>query len=155
MNIRAYKSADCTELAKLFFDTVHTVNAKDYTKPQLDVWASGNVDIIKWDKSFLQSNTLVAEDNNAIVGFGDMDNSGYLDRLFVHKDYQGKGIATAIVNALEKQAAAQGIFLFTTHASITAVPFFKKHGYYIIRDNHVVRNGIELKNFIMEKHITQ
>lgn len=33
--IRHYVSSDCTYLASLFYETVHTVNAKDYSKEQL------------------------------------------------------------------------------------------------------------------------
>lgn len=40
MDIRAYKSNDCGEIAKLFYETVHVVNAKDYTKEQRDVWVT-------------------------------------------------------------------------------------------------------------------
>lgn len=32
MIIRPYQTADCEALARLFYDTVHTVNAKDYTE---------------------------------------------------------------------------------------------------------------------------
>jgi len=60
----------------------------------LDVWADGNVDLVDWNNSFLEHYTVVATDNGIIVGFGDIDQSGYLDRLFVHKDYQRRGIAT-------------------------------------------------------------
>ena len=34
MILRKYVKTDCVELAKLFYDTVHTVNAKDYTQEQ-------------------------------------------------------------------------------------------------------------------------
>lgn len=153
MKIRDYKSTDCTEIAQLFYETVHAVNARDYTKSQLDVWADGRVDITVWNQSFLAHHTLVAEEGNTMVGFCDMDRNGYLDRLYVHKDYQRKGIATALVNELEKQIAMYGISLFTTHASITAKPFFEKQGYIVIRENTVVRDGMELTNFIMEKCI--
>lgn len=37
MIIRKYQPSDCKELADLFYNTVHTVNAKDYTKEQLNV----------------------------------------------------------------------------------------------------------------------
>lgn len=47
MFIRNYESTDCKELAELFYNTVHTINAKDYTKEQLDAWASGQVDLEK------------------------------------------------------------------------------------------------------------
>lgn len=155
MKIRKYKAADCAEIADLFYETVHTINAKDYAKSQLDVWADGKIDTAAWDKSFSEHNTLAAEEDNILVGFGDMDNKGYLDRLYVHKDYQGKGIATAITAELERQSVIQGISIFSTHASIPAKPFFEKHDYHVVSQNKVIRNGTELVNFIMEKHLVK
>ena len=152
MKLRKYKSGDCNTLAELFFNTVHTVNAKDYTKPQLAVWATGNIDLMTWDKSFLEHYTIIAEENGTIVGFGDMDDSGYLDRLYVHKDYQGQGVATAIVSELERNAVAIGITNFSTHGSITAKPFFEKCGYHVVRENTVFRGDVKLTNFIMAKN---
>ena len=146
MIIREYISSDCERLAELFFQTVHTVNAKDYIKEQLNVWATGNVDLSVWNNSFLEHYTLVALENNVIVGFGDIDNTGYLDRLFVHKDYQSQGIATALCDRLEA-----GFDRVTTHASITAKQFFMNRGYRLIKEQHVVRNGISLANYVMEK----
>lgn len=91
MEIREYRPEDCREMAALFYDTVHGVNAADYTKEQLDAWADGKVDTAAWNRSFLEHDTFVAEEKGVIVGFADMDAAGYLDRLYVHKDYQKKG----------------------------------------------------------------
>lgn len=150
MEIREYKSSDCDKIADLFYNTVHFINAKDYTQEQLNVWATGNVDIYKWDKSFLNNYTLVAEENNMIIGFGDINNEGYLDRLYVHKDYQNMGIATALCDILEKHYPVEHII---THSSITAKPFFEKRGYKVIKKQFVERNGIRLTNYIMKKYI--
>ena len=49
MFIREYQPADGTALAELFYDTVHTVNAKDYGKEQLDAWAPDKMDLKQWD----------------------------------------------------------------------------------------------------------
>lgn len=150
MYLREYNMSDCECLAKLFCQTVYTVNAKDYTKEQLDAWATGNVDLKEWDSSFLKHKTIIAVENDKIVGFGDMDKSGYLDRLFVHKDYQGKGIASAICNELERSVSGKSI---TIYASITARPFFEKRGYITISEQQVVRNGVPLANYLMEKEL--
>ena len=56
MELRKYKPDDCGTLAELFFNTVHTVNSKDYTKAQLDAWATENVDLSAWNQSFLEHN---------------------------------------------------------------------------------------------------
>lgn len=147
MFIREYRSSDCEELAGLFYNTIHTVNAKDYTKEQLDVWATGQVDLKTWDRSLQEHFSIVAVEDDTIVGFGDMDQTGYLDRLYVHSEYQGKGIATAICDRLE--AAVQGNVV--THASITARPFFEKRGYKVVKEQQVERQGIFLTNFVMIK----
>ena len=181
MELRKYHPRDCAEMARLFYDTVHTVNAADYTKEQLDAWADGQVDLKKWNASFLEHDTLVAVEGETIVGFGDMDSTGYLDRLYVHKDHQKKGIATAIcdrlVRAHRKRAAfrtetdgnaqqeegERAELTFTTHASITARPFFEKRGYVVKKEQQVERRakreaesraacpGILLTNFVMER----
>lgn len=147
MKIRKYKISDCEELAKLFYDTVHTINAKDYTEEQLNVWATGQVDLEKWNQSLHEHFTVVAVEDEVIIGFGDIDKTGYLDRLYVHRDHQGKGVATAICNQLEQTVQENVV----THASITARPFFEKRGYKMVKEQQVERQGIMLTNFIMEK----
>jgi len=147
MAVREYQPKDCKEIIRLFYDTVHNVNAKDYTEEQLDVWATGHVDLKKWNQSLQEHYSIVAVEDEIIIGFGDIDKMGYLDRLYVHKDYQKKGVATAICDKLEQ--AVQGVIV--THASITARPFFEKRGYKIIKEQQIERQGITLTNFIMEK----
>ena len=148
MQLREYTPSDCAQLAELFYQTVHSVNAKDYTQEQLDAWATGEVDLQAWDKSFRAHRTIVATENGEIVGFGDMDGSGYLDRLYVHKEHQWQGIASAICDELERFAVGK---TFTTHASITAKPFFLHRGYCVVRQQEVIRRGVALTNFVMKK----
>ena len=92
LNIRRYQSADAPVIAKLFYDTVHTVNTNDYSPAQLDAWATGTVDLEAWDKSFSEHISLVAtvelEGQETIIGFGDIGDDGFLHRLYVHKDHQ-------------------------------------------------------------------
>lgn len=147
MIIRNYQSSDCKALSELFYHTVHTVNAKDYTPQQLDVWATGTVDLEKWNRSFTEHDTVVVLEGEIIVGFGDMDSTGYLDRLYVHADFQGQGVASAICDRLEQQVNGK----IVTHASVTARPFFEKRGYRVIKEQQVERQGIFLTNFVMEK----
>ena len=150
MELRKYNANDCKELAQLFYDTVHTINAKDYTKEQLNVWATGQIDFEKWNASLSENYTVIAVEKNVIVGFGDMDKTGYLDRLFVHKDYQRKGIATAICDKLEKTFPPSN----TTHATITAKPFFEKRGYVIVRKQQVKEKRHFSYQFCNEKNIS-
>lgn len=146
MNIRKYKKEDLETVSKLFYETVHSVNAKDYSAEQVSVWAN-NADSLKVRRDYLlKQYTLIAEINGKIVGFGSIDKLGYLDLLFVHKDYQKQGIATALCSELEK-----GFSVINTFASITAKPFFESRGYVVVNEWEVERFGVKLKNFEMQK----
>ena len=149
VTLRPYRPDDCPALAALFYQTVHTVNAAHYTPAQLDAWApAGGPDLAAWDESFRAHLTLIAELDGKLAGFGDMDTAcGYLDRLYVHKDFQGRGVATALCGALEQAAAGP----VTTHASVTARPFFARRGYRVLRAQQVERRGVRLANYVMEK----
>ena len=150
MIIGQYTPKDCEDLVKLFYHTVHTTNAKDYSQEQLNVWATDKIDLEVWNKSLSEHYTVVAVENNIIVGFGDIDKSGYLDRLFVHRDYQRRGIATAICNELERAVKVDKII---TYASITAKLFFEQRGFNVVKEQQVERNGIALTNYVMEKQV--
>lgn len=147
MEIRCYRPADCREMAELFYNTVHTVNAGDYPQAQLNAWATGQVDLEQWNRSFLEHLTLVAVVNGSIAGFGDMAADGYLDRLYVHADHQRQGIATVLCDRLEQSVHGP----YTTHASITAKPFFEKRGYSVVKEQTVERHGVLLINYVMVK----
>ena len=152
MRIRNYDKKDISEIAELFYNTVHSINKRDYTDEEVNAWADGNLDIEKWDKDLSNNYSIIAEEDGKIVGFGDIavidEQTGYLSKLFVHKDYQSIGIASAICDRLEN---AKDFKQVRVHASITAKPFFLKRGYNVIKKNLVERHGIILTNFLMEK----
>ena len=148
MRLRAYKTEDCEAMASLFYDTVHRINARDYAPEQLSAWATGTVDLAAWNARYLSTTTLVAEENGALLGFANMDKTGYLDMLYVRADAQNRGIATALCDALERLVHAEK---YTTHASITARPFFEKRGYVVVKQQNVPIRGQFLTNFVMEK----
>ena len=61
IRIRTYRSSDGPGLARLFYETVHSVCLRDYTQEQVDAWAPGTVDLAAWDRSFARHFTVVAE----------------------------------------------------------------------------------------------
>lgn len=147
--VEKYSPSDLKAIMLLFYDTVHSINAKDYTQEQLTAWTS-NIDKATWNRSFLDNYTYVAKVGNIVVGFGDIEKTGYLNRLFVHKDYQRQGIATALCNILESVITVDTIYV---HASISAKDFFIKRGYKLIQEQVVVKANVALKNYIMAKNI--
>lgn len=148
--LRPYAPTDLPAVRRLFKTTVEHINWRDYSAEQLAAWIGDDSPLTqqRWQESLCQHQTLVAIKDDQVVGFADMSDTGYLDRLYVHAAYQRQGIATALVTALEEQMLAPR---YTTYASITAKPFFMQMGYHVVRKNTVVRAGINLINFEMVK----
>lgn len=146
MEIRKYREEDQAEILSLFYETVHTVNAKDYNEKQLDAWAPQDNDYEHLNAALRNNLTLLAIEDGKITGFADIDENGYLDHLFVHKDYQRRGIASALCSRIE-----EGFKRIETHASITARPFFEKRGYVVVKAQDVKIRGEILRNYVMEK----
>ena len=100
MRLRRYRTEDLPILARLFGETVRQVNCRDYTLPQVEAWAAGEADLLTRDSWFQRLYTLVAEAGGRIVGYGNVEDTGYLDHLFVRWDCQGQGIGTALLEAV-------------------------------------------------------
>lgn len=150
MRLREYESSDCTALAELLRRVVHKSCSGDYTAEQLDAWASGNVGLRSWNESFQEHSTIVAEEGGEIIGFGDIDSFGYLDRLFVREDWQRKGVASVICDELECTFAGKRV---TVCSSLTARPFFEARGYIVTGERQISRGGIALSCYDMEKQV--
>ena len=150
IELRTFQEKDFAEVLQLFYDTVRNINSRDYTPEQISAWVLG-VDEARMKKALLAHTTLVATSNGTIAGFADMDESGYLDHLYVHQQHQRQGIATMLCDVLETETPAAGL---SVHASITAKNFFLRRGYQLLHAQQVERQGQHLTNYRMEKRKT-
>jgi putative acetyltransferase len=153
MIIRKYTPADTQQIMDLFYDTVHAINSQHYSAAQVAVWAPRDMNYHQWVRSLSRHHTYVAEVQGMIVGFGDFEDNGHLDRFYCHKDYQGVGVGTQLLAALEQAAKTQGISCLFTEASITARPFFEKRGFVLINEQQITFQGVTFTNYVMEKEL--
>lgn len=127
--IRLAKEADIEQIKKLYQETILTVNVKDYTFEQVDLWAKRGVENDVWLQRINEEYFIVCEIENELVGFCSLKSNGYLNTLFIHKDFQGQGIAKALLSTIEQHAQEVGIEEFSADVSLTANSFFLKNGY--------------------------
>jgi len=154
LHIQRYHASQIEEIITLFYNTVHYINAAHYSAKQLQAWAppeerSNKAD--SWQLSLQQNITYIAMQDGIIVGFSDMSDDGHLDRLYVHKDYQRQGIATALLTQIQSDAEQLQLDSIYTEASITAKPFFEHHGFQVEQMQQVERDQVSLTNYVMSK----
>ena len=141
-------------MKELFCSTVLTVNVRDYTAEEAADWASCGNRLGHWEKLMATLHFIAACDaEGRIVGFTSIRNDGYLHSMFVHKDHQGEGIATALLQRIEAYAMEHGICDITSEVSITARPFFERRGYIVEQEQRAQANRLKLTNYIMKKQL--
>jgi len=145
---------DVNELREIYYGTITTINSKDYNEEQIKAWAGTADKPESFLKRIEEQYFFVAEnDDRKIIGFASLDKTGYLDFLYVHKDFQNIGIAKRLLQKIIETAIALNITKLETAASITAKPFFEKHHFKIIQQQTVRIRDINLTNFKMERVI--
>lgn len=151
MIIRKYKPKDTKEIETLVYETIHIVNAKDYTKDQLDAWApKEGLDFEKRLKDLL---CYVAFQDNVIIGFISLRKDGLIDHLFVHKDFQRKQVASNLLAKVEKEAKELNIIELFTESSITAKDFFLSKDFSIEKEYQKHLRDEYFKNYLMKKDL--
>lgn len=153
MEFREYKNTDLHAVMDLFYVTVHEVNKNDYSEEQLDAIAPKDANEYHWEKSLEKNHTIVVEEDDKLIAFGNIGKTGYLDRLYVHPDYLRKGIASKLVEELEEYAKKHGSHVINVTSSITSKAFFESKGYAVIEDQINERRGERLLRYLMEKKI--
>lgn len=151
MEVRPYEKRDAPGIVNLFYDTVRSVNLADYSPQQVAAWAPEVPDPDVWHRRMVSRTTLVAEENDEVVGFAELEESGHLDMFYLHRDAIGRGLGSRLYEAVESEARALGVGCISTEASITAHPFFGRQGFRVLQEQTVWRGGVGLTNFVMEK----
>lgn len=146
MRIESYKDEFLAETMTMIQECILTINQRDYSEGQVQAWAE--LDPTRFKKRDNNHAFVMLSKKDVIIGFTDMNDMGYLDNLFVHKDYQCQGIATKLLKHIETSYPMDKI---TTYASITAKLFFEHHGYHVVRENQVKLRGEVFINYYMEK----
>lgn len=151
--VRLANTDDLDSILKLYADTINNVNNKHYSQEQIEVWISGNSDRELWKRKILEQKFFVAEIENRLIGFGSVTNDGYVDFIFVHKDFQRQGIASSIYDVIEIVAKENNLTKLYADVSIAARPFFKSKGFTVTKFLNIKSGGVEFEDCEMTKNL--
>lgn len=153
MRVENYRSKHATDIADLFYASVHSIDNKFYSTEQKQVWAPKPIDYHTWAKRLDIKRPFIAFIDDQIVGFIELDPDGHIDCCYTHPDYQNKGVATTLYQHLVTEAEKRGMKRLYVEASLLARPFFEKQGFRLIKENQVERAGLTLQNYSLEKKL--
>ncbi|HYS86856.1 MAG TPA: GNAT family N-acetyltransferase [Bradyrhizobium sp.] len=149
--LRPFLAADTPVLAAIFVAAIEELTGDDYSEAQQQAWASAADDEEQFGKRLGSELTLIATLQNSPVGFASLKGADHIDMLYVHPSAVGQGVASMLIEALEKLAGGRGAKSLTVDASDNAQEFFEKRGYVGKQRNTVTVNGEWLANTTMQK----
>ena len=153
--LRPFLRADTPVLAAIFAAAIEQLTGDDYSEAQQQAWASVADDEEQFGKRLASELTLIATLENSPVGFASLKGADHIDMLYVHPAAAGQGVASMLVEALEKLAGGRGAKSLTVDASDNALEFFSRHGYVPKQRNTVTVNGEWLANTTMQKMLAE
>ena len=155
LEIRRFESGDEETLGTLFYYTVRKICINDYTDAQVSAWAPNIYVAEDWNKKIALLNPFIVLLDGQVVGYADLQPDGYVDHFFCHWQHQGKGVGTALMQQLIAEGARNFNHRLYANVSLTAKPFFERHGFIVAKQQSVNIRGQTLTNFLMEKDLNK
>ena len=129
--IRRATAGDLRAVHEIVLRALRETNARDYPAPVIDRLV---LTLPEKVSSNLETwHAFVAIVDGLIVGTASLSGDT-VKSVFVHPDYQRGGVATKLMDAIEKLALAQSVRALNVQSSITAQPFYAKRGFTIVRE---------------------
>ncbi|MEM7777190.1 MAG: GNAT family N-acetyltransferase [Pseudomonadota bacterium] len=151
--LRPVLPADVPRLRDVFAQSIDGLTEDDYDEDQRLAWISRAEDMDAFGQRILGNVTLVVERDGELLGFACLKENSVIDMLYVHPHFAGQGVASTLVDALERIAAGRGVETVTVDASETAVEFFETRGFVGLRRNSVSIGDQWLTNTTMSKSL--
>lgn len=152
--IREATKEDVDAIRFLYRDTIISINSKDYSEEQIRIWSGTHVNVGSLLKKISDQYFLVAEAKRQILGFSSLEDDGLLYFMYVHKDFQGHGVAGKLLEGIFERAKKLQLKEIVSHVSVTAKPFFEKIGFK--KRGEIINKiqNVEFINSVMVKEIS-
>lgn len=132
--VRRATPTDAFEIHRAHLRSIREVCVKDYTEAEITAWGNKTFSQEKRVQSILNDGIWVVENYGTILGFGHIIlelniNSAHICALFLVPESLRIGMGKRLLYLMEDYARKNGAKRITLSSSITALVFFKEHGF--------------------------
>ena len=146
MRVREFEIEDAPALFRVFHSAIHLIASRDYSVEQINAWAPNQIDGDLWRQRMLGIRPFVVCDGDEIVGYADLQDSGYIDHFFVSGHHPRRGIGSMLMERIHDAAEARGLTQLTSDVSRTAEPFYRRYGFVVVERKEPVVRGVVVPN---------
>jgi putative acetyltransferase len=149
VSIRRAERRDSADVRRVVERAIRVSAAAEYSAAQVDAWASGGTEA-RAAEMIDRTVAFVAESDGRLVGFSNLDQDD-VDQMYIDPDFEGRGVARRLYDAVEAEARARGVTELTVTASLQAVPAFRAFGFGAEQERDRSYNGETFRVFGMTK----
>jgi putative acetyltransferase len=155
--IRPFVPEDAPALAELTVAAIAMIGLRAYSIEQVLAWAAHHPSPARFLEGAEAGELILVAlaDEGAPAAYAILQPQGHLDMLYCHPDHAGKGLASALLAAIDSEALARGLTHITTHASELARPVFERAGYVLLHRRDftisVGADAVPIHNYAMTK----
>jgi len=138
---------DLPLMQRLFYQTVTTYGSKIFSKEEIKVFSRLALNKDHWKQKFVNDYVYNAKLNGEVIGSFSFNKSGFIEYIFVHQNYQGRGIAKKLYETLERVAKEDDVRILTTRINSITKGFFENYNFEIIKNIEQVVGGEEIVRY--------
>ena len=147
MNLKQITLKDQSDLKKIYFNSIISIDERIYNQAQKRAWASLAWDNKNFDKSITEGKGWLINEKGGKIAFATRYPSNRIALLYCKRDSQRKGYGTKLIQKLEREGQEEGLSFLTTEASLISYKLFLRNNWQIVRKEKVI-----IKNLIFERY---
>jgi N-acetylglutamate synthase-like GNAT family acetyltransferase len=152
VQFRTFQSQDVNTIHALIIETI-TACYSSFPPAYRQHWIEDHYSTERIITDAAEGHTLVIEHQGEIIGIGNLLQDE-VQSVFIHPDYQQRGLGTQLMIRLEEHATQQSITEIQVYALTPSRPFFEQLGYHTISEHQFKDPQLrQFKYYIMVKQI--
>jgi DNA-nicking Smr family endonuclease len=156
MHIRRATSADVEDIRRVHADSVRAMASPEYPRDVVEAWSTPR-SVAYLRAAVADQAYFVAEVDGEVVGYAALEPSRKLVRaVYVKPSHARRGVASALLDALESEARSLGIDELRLESSLNAAPFYERHGF--VAGSHAtfeLERGLSMESVPMRKALDE
>jgi putative acetyltransferase len=141
MIIRSMEPADAEAIHAIHGMCLQGTLSGRYSREQIDAWMAGRTPQGYLRAAEAGETFFVAEEGGALVGYASWQEDELLS-LFVHPDFQGCGIGSALMSACFDDAERRGATISIVKSVLGAEEFYGRHGFLIVGPGSTTKRDV-------------
>jgi putative acetyltransferase len=153
ITLRPFRESDAEDMAAVYERAVRDIGARDYSAEQVAAWVGQGPRAERFREKIMDGRRgwVAVDDAGRVMGFVDLEADGHIDFLYVDPDAAGQGVATRMLDELERVARSTGIKRLYVEASESARRVFERRGYTVTARRDFEISDVAIHNYAMER----